>query len=363
MNDSRSRLGDTTVESPGRGLRTVAATARIYSTLVTESAIVTALSPPRPRRRVGFEFEVIVDETTLVAPDVRSLVLRRTRGASMPSWLPGAHIDVITPSGRLRQYSLAGTPDGDRYRIGVRAVPGGAASTEIHRLTVGDTLRIRGPRNAFPMARSQDYLFVAAGIGITPILSMIEKATADRAWWTLYFHGRDRASLPFLPELEKLAVESGGRIIVRSDDIDGPPEVQNILGYVRDGCAVYVCGPAGLSAAIRSAMRQELPHNEFHTELFAPPPVLDGSAFRLEVRSTGETVEVGARETALDALRRIRPDQPYSCRQGFCGGCVVGYTSGEVDHRDRVLDPAARTDSLALCVSRGAPDTDLVLDL
>lgn len=360
-----SHLGEITVTAPGRGLRAIGAASRLYAALVTDFSLVTALSPARPRRSVGYEFETVVDDTIDEAEDVRSLMLSRTDGAPLPTWQPGAHIDVTTPSGSVRQYSLAGRPGaGDRYRISVRRIPGGTASTEIHTLSRGDILRVRGPRNAFPMAEAEHYLFVAAGIGITPIRAMIERAAADGARWTLYYHGRSRASMPFVALLQQLALTSRGHVIVKTDDVDGLPIPADIVDLGMGNSAMYVCGPAALSSRLRAEVLDSTAVREFHTELFAPAPVVDGTPFVLQLDRSGETVEVGAQETALDAIRRSRPDQPYSCRQGFCGACVVGLVGGRVDHRDRVLDASERENSLTLCVSRGAVDGEVVvLDL
>ncbi|WP_415972311.1 PDR/VanB family oxidoreductase [Rhodococcus sp. 077-4] len=362
---THSHLGEVIVTSPGIGLRAVGAASRLYAKLVTDSSIVTALSPARPRRSVGYEFETVVDETIDEAEDVRSLLLSRRDGAPLPTWLPGAHIDVTTPSGSLRQYSLAGRPGGgSRYRISVRKIPGGRASTEIHTLTRGDVLRVRGPRNVFPMAEAEHYLFVAAGIGITPIRAMIERAVQNGARWTLYYHGRSRASLPFVAALQQSALTSRGHIIIKTDDVDGFPIPTDIVDLGMGNSAMYVCGPAALSTTLRIEARRSTAIREFHTELFAPAPVIDGEPFVLKLDRSGETVDVGAQETALDALRRSRPDQPYSCRQGFCGACVVGLVGGRVEHRDRVLSEGERENSLTLCVSRGAADGEvLVLDL
>lgn len=362
---THSHLGEVTVTAPGVGLRAIGAASRVYARLVADSSIVTALSPARPRRSIGYEFEAVVDDTIDEAEDVRSLLLSRTDGAPLPTWLPGAHIDITTPSGRVRQYSLAGRPGGgDRYRISVRKIPGGAASTEIHPLTQGDVLRVRGPRNAFPMAEAEHYLFVATGIGITPIRAMIERAVQDGAWWTLYYHGRTRASLPFVGALQKLAARSRGHVVVKTDDVDGFPISADIVDLGMGTSAMYVCGPAALSSRLRDEALRSTAVREFHTELFAPAAVVDGTPFVLQLDRSGDTIEVGAQETALDALRRSRPDQPYSCRQGFCGACVVGLVGGRVDHRDRVLNEAERENSLTLCVSRGAVDGEVVvLDL
>lgn len=349
----------------GVGLRAIGAASRVYAKLVAESTVVTALSPARPRRHVGYEFDAIVDGIADEAVDVKSFLLRRTENRPLPTWLPGAHIDVTTPSGALRQYSLAGRPDGGaHYRIAVRRIPGGSVSEEMHNLSGGEVLRIRGPRNAFPLARARRYFFVAAGIGITPIRAMIERAAEDGAEWSLYYRGRTRESLPFLAELEQLAQRSDSRIIVETDDVDGLASAADIVGYAREGSAMYVCGPAPLSSALRGEAMRQGNVREFHTELFTPAAVVDGMPFTMHLSRSGETVAVGAQETALAALRRTRPDQPYSCRQGFCGACVVGLVAGRVEHRDRVLGDEEQNSSIAICVSRAAADGDvLVLDL
>ncbi|QCB49643.1 oxidoreductase [Rhodococcus sp. PAMC28707] len=363
--ETRSHLGDTTVTDPGVGLRAIGAVSRIYAKLVTDSSIVTALSPARPRRSTGYEFEMIIDDIVEETEDVRSLLLRRRDGAPLPTWHPGAHVDITTPSGELRQYSLAGLPTGgEHYRISVRRIPGGRVSSEIHNLECGDLVRVRGPRNAFPMARADNYLFVAAGIGITPIRSMIERAVVDKVPWTLYYHGRSRATLPFVAELSRLALTSGGRLILAADDIDGLPNPETIIELAAVDSAMYVCGPAALSRKLRDESIRNSRIQEFHAELFAPPAVTDGKPFTLHLNRSGETIAVGAQETALDALRRSRPDQPYSCRQGFCGVCVVGLVEGRVDHRDRVLDATERKTALTPCVSRAAAGGEVVvLDL
>lgn len=363
--ETRSHLGDIAVADPGLGLRAIGAVSRIYAKLVTDSSIVTAISPARPRRSTGYEFATTIDDIVVETEDVRSLLLRRNDGKPLPSWRPGAHIDIVTPSGELRQYSLTGQPsEGAHYRISVRKIPGGRVSNEIHGLERGDVIRVRGPRNAFPMARADNYLFVAAGIGITPIRSMIERAVQDNARWTLYYHGRSRASLPFVAELSRLALGSGGRLILAADDVDGMPNSAMIVDLAEVDSAMYVCGPAALSKRLRDESIRNSRIQEFHAELFAPPAVVDGKPFTLHLKRSGETIAVGAQETALDALRRTRPDQPYSCRQGFCGVCVVGLVEGRVDHRDRVLDATERETTLTPCVSRAAVDNEVVvLDL
>ena len=161
------------------------------------------LSPPRPVLRTGFDRTLTVAAVRAEASGVVGLTLRDPGGAALPAWRPGAHLDVFLPSGRQRQYSLCGEPD-DRtnYRIAVRRIADGrGGSVEIHQtLRTGDTLTVRGPRNAFPLARTPAYLFVAAGIGITPILTMVHAAATARADWHLVYLGRSRAGMPFLAQ-------------------------------------------------------------------------------------------------------------------------------------------------------------------
>ncbi|WP_330181798.1 PDR/VanB family oxidoreductase [Nocardia sp. NBC_01503] len=344
--------------TPAVGLRLLGGVLDAYLKLFVSGPAAPVLSRPNPVRRSGFEIDVVVGERIREADDVVSLTLYRAGGGPLPVWRPGAHVDVFLPSGRHRQYSLCGDPaDRDRYRIAVRRIPGGAGSAELHdALRVGDRLRIRGPRNAFTLVDAPSYLFLAGGIGITPILPM---ARAAGARGQLVYTGRSRASMPFLNELGSAEIASA-RIL--PDDECGAPEVASILATAEPGAAVYVCGPPPMLAAAQRCLFELNPTGSLHTERFSARPVLDGREFDLTLARTGTTLRVGAEETALAAVRRALPDVSYSCQQGFCGSCEVGVLSGAVDHRDRLLTESARARRMLLCVSRAAGD-QLVLDL
>jgi ferredoxin-NADP reductase len=149
---------------------------------------------------------LVVTDRTIVARDenVVALTLSAPDRGQLPVWQPGCHLDVHLPSGRRRQYSLCGNPD-DRthYRIAVRAVPdGGGGSVEMHALAPGATVTVRGPRNGFPFVGRGRALFVAGGIGITPILAMVRAARASGMDWQFVYSGRSRESMPFLDEIE-----------------------------------------------------------------------------------------------------------------------------------------------------------------
>ena len=317
------------------------------------------LSLPSPLRRNGFDIDVTVDAVEIVAEDVVSLTLVSPDGGDLPRWQPGAHLDVFLPSGRQRQYSLCGDPhDRRRYRIAVRLIrDGGGGSREIHeQLRAGDALRIRGPRNAFRMVDAPSYHFVAGGIGITPILPMVKAADAQGKSWRLIYTGRSRASMPFLDELAKLR---GGDVQIRSDEELDRPTGPQLLTGVTAADAVYVCGPPPMLDAARAAFPTFI--NELHTERFTPPPILGGKPFHVELRRSHTTVEVGATESVLAAVRHVLPEVAYSCQQGFCGSCKAPVLDGRVEHRDNILLDQERAESMLICVSRC--DGPLVLDL
>ncbi|MEV5649591.1 PDR/VanB family oxidoreductase [Nocardia sp. NPDC052254] len=299
--------------------------------------------------------------------DVISLLLAAPDGRMLPSWRPGAHLDLELPSGRLRQYSLCGDPaDRHHYRIAVRRIPAGlGGSVEVHDTVLpGTELTVRGPRNAFPFvppgygSGAARVHFVAGGIGVTPILPMVRAAHRLGLDWSLVYTGRSRDTLPFLPEIEYF----GDRVTVRTDDEYGLPTAADLLPGVGRDTSVHCCGPVPMTAVIAAAVR-EMRGVELYSERFSAAPVVDGKPFRVELARTGEVLDIPADRSLLEEVLRVRPDIAYSCRQGFCRTCKVHVVAGEPDHRDTVLTPGERADGeLLICVSRCAGER-LVLDL
>lgn len=337
---------------------------RGYLRLFAEGRMAERLSRPSPVRRTGFDIPVEVTERRQLCPDVVALTLTRPDQADLPAWTPGAHVDLFLPSGAQRQYSLCGpAEDRSSYRIAVRrVVDGGGGSAEVHDgVAVGDRLTIRGPRNAFWMVDESSYLFVAAGIGITPILPMVARAEAIGAQWRLVYLGRSKETMPFLDELERY----GERVALRTDDDQGVPTAEDVLAMGRDTAgalpaAVYLCGPPPLIDAARQLIRPLAPRTRLFSERFSAPPVRGGEPFTVELARTGRTIAVGADESLLAALRREVPGIAYSCQQGFCGTCKLRVLGGDVEHRDTLLLPSERDTSLLTCLSRGRGS--LILD-
>ncbi|MFE6284178.1 PDR/VanB family oxidoreductase [Streptomyces sp. NPDC057877] len=286
------------------------------------------------------------------------VVRLRLEGHDLPRWQPGAHLELVLPSGLVRQYSLCGDPeDTSSYTVATRLVPDGrGGSREVHeQVREGMEIEVRGPRNRFPLAGADSYVFVAGGIGITPILPML-RALPEGAGWRLLYCGRSRASMPFLEEVEKLGARDGGdRVTVVAEDEDGRPDLDAFLTRVPAETAVYCCGPEGLMAAVEERVPS------VHTERFTPRAA-GGGAFEVELRRSGRTVTVPADTSVLAAVRAELPGTAYSCEQGWCGTCQQRVLEGEVDHRDELLTDGERADSLLICVSRARSDR-LVLDM
>ncbi|MFB7539611.1 PDR/VanB family oxidoreductase [Streptomyces zaomyceticus] len=296
------------------------------------------------------------------AAPAEGVVELRLEGTGLPSWQPGAHVDLVLPSGLVRQYSLCGDPaDTASYTVATRLIEAGqggrGGSREVHdRLREGVEIEIRGPRNRFPLVAAPSYVFVAGGIGITPVLPMLRAAEAAGADWRLVYCGRSRATMPYLDEIEALG--GGDRVTVVAEDVSGFPEL-GFLAHVPAETLVYCCGPEGLMDAVTAAMPEG---RAPRLERFSAAATTGGTAFEVELRRSGRTVQVAADRSVLAAVREELPGITYSCRQGFCGTCRQRVLEGEIDHRDELLTDAERGDSMLICVSRCAGKR-LVLDL
>ncbi len=209
----------------------------------------------RGRRSSTTPRRVLVTERTEPAAGVVRL---RLEGVGLPPWSPGAHLDLVLPSGLVRQYSLCGDPaDTDTYTVAARVLADGrGGSLEVRdQLHEGTEVEIRGPRNRFPLVDAETYVFVAGGIGITPVLPMVRAVHAAGADWRLLYCGRDRASMPFADELEELGAGGphGSRTAVVAEDTDGRPDL-SFLAELPDTAEVYCCGPDGLMEAVTRAL-------------------------------------------------------------------------------------------------------------
>ena len=313
------------------------------------------------------ETDLVVTRRETVADGVVTLALSDPSGAELPEWTAGAHIDLIMGDGLTRQYSLCGsTSDRSEWVVGVLNDPGSRGGSRfVHeQLHEGSAVRVRGPRNHFPLVGSPRYQFIAGGIGITPILTMIDAAQARGAEWHLLYGGRDRSSMAFVERLE----QHGERVTVSPrDQREGRLELDSVLAEPRDDTLVYCCGPEGLLEAVEDSCRAWA-QDTLHIERFAakavdqPADALD--TFEVECQRSGVTITVSADRSIYEVAEEAGIDVLGSCMEGVCGTCECDVIEGEPDHRDSVLTEAerARGDTIMICVSRSRSER-LVLDI
>jgi len=300
-----------------------------------------------------------------VSDGVVALTLRRGDGHPLPAWKAGAHVDLILGAAPTRQYSLCGdTADLRTYRLGILRDPAGRGSSiYVHdQLDVGDTVELRGPRNNFPLLAAPRYLFIAGGIGITPILPMIRAAENAEAGWQLVYGGRTRASMAFLDEL----ADYGDRVSVVPQDECGLLDLDRILGVPEPDTLVYCCGPEPLLAAVESRCGS-WPSGSLHLERFTPKPQHEpvrAESFDVVLRRSGLTLTVPPDRSILAVVEDAGIGVLSSCAEGTCGTCETGVLEGEPDHLDSVLsqDERKANGCMMICVSRSCGPR-LVLDL
>ncbi|MER6064179.1 PDR/VanB family oxidoreductase [Streptomyces sp. NPDC001792] len=307
------------------------------------------------------EPELVVAAREFAADGVLTLTLRDPLGRELPSWEPGAHVDLLLGPGLERQYSLCGDPaDRSAWRIAVLREPDGrGGSAHVHeQLGEGGKVRVRGPRNHFRHEPAPRYRFIAGGIGITPILPMLAAAEQAGADWTLLYGGRTRSSMAFTRELARY----GDRVTLAPQDETGLLDLGPVLDDLPDGTLVYCCGPGPLLDAVE----EHCPAGALRVERFQPKdqPVGSDEEFEVVLARSGRTVTVPPEVSVLDAVRAAGVEVLYSCTEGTCGTCETDVLEGAPDHRDSVLTEEERSagDTMMICVSR-CRGARLVLDL
>lgn len=301
-----------------------------------------------------------------VANGITLFELRRADGQPLPPFTAGSHLTVQVPNGTRRNYSLCSDPaDTSCYLIAVKRDGrgrGGSVSMSDD-VQAGQQLLMSSPRNNFALAeRAGSFLFVAGGIGITPILSMMRhlKRGGDRPF-KLYYCTRDADSTAFIPEL---TAEFGDAVTVHHDngDIDQALDLWPLLEKP-SGAHVYCCGPRGLMESVED-MSGHWPSGTVHFESFgvSAKAFADNQPFRVKLEKTQQTLDVPADKSILETLRAHGLRVPSSCESGTCGSCKTRLLAGEAEHRDMVLGDEEKSDHIMVCVSR-AKSSELVLDL
>jgi phthalate 4,5-dioxygenase reductase subunit len=309
-----------------------------------------------------------VTHKSQIADDIFMFELRDAGGRELPPFDPGAHLTVTTPAGSKRRYSLCEAPtDRQRYVIAVKREHNGRGGSLsfITDVNEGDQVAADPPVNDFPMSQKAptSYLFIAGGIGITPIRAMIRSLLADgKDNFALYYFSRTAEAAAFREEFSDASLSA--KVVVHHDNgkADEAYDLWPVLEEERSR-HLYCCGPKALMEAVRD-MTGHWSDSAVHFEDFvgASARRVDDTAFFVTLAKSNRRIEVPAGVSILDALRKIGHALPSSCESGTCGTCRMRYLEGEPDHRDLVLSDKEKRSELMVCVSR-ALSSDLTLDL
>ena len=322
------------------------------------------MSTPAPPEPMSLRVASI-DE---IATGIFRYDLRRPDGGGLPPFTAGAHVTVWLPNGGTRCFSLANNPlERDRYEIAVkREDPGrGGSKSLVDGVRRGDALPVSAPDNWFALAPDvSEFLFVAGGIGITPIMAMMRHLNStSAARYKLYYLTRSPSLTPFIAELQ--APEFEGKVLLHHDhgDLDRAFDLWPLFERPT-ATHVYCCGPQSLMDAVRD-MTGHWPTSAIHFESFTnalAAPRVDDAPFAVRLAKSGDVVTVPAGTSIIEALRAHGCRVPSSCESGTCGTCRTGLLAGEADHRDLVLTDEEHAHNIMVCVSR-ARSAELVLDL
>jgi ferredoxin-NADP reductase len=313
------------------------------------------------------DIKVVVSEKRLVSEGVVSLKLEGIR-AQLPTFQPGAHIDLHLQNGLIRQYSLLNGPgETDCYRIGVKLEDVSTGGSEfIHKnIREGDLLAISMPRNNFPLRRDSIHtVFIAGGIGLTPLLSMSQVLHGMGLNYELHYFVRDEKHVSFNEVLKKLgknvSIHAGlspeSTLEKISEIVQNPMKAKNL----------YACGPGPmLEATLKIASDLGWSDDSVHFEYFKnTKEINDKSSFEIELARSALSLNVPSGKTVLEVLKSNGIDLPSSCEQGACGTCKVNVIEGEVDHQDVYLNSSEKAEGKVMmtCVSR-AISKRLILDI
>ena len=296
-----------------------------------------------------------------IADGIHILEFRDAGGQPLPEFSAGAHIAIQAPNGLLRKYSLCNDPaERDRYLVAIKreANGRGGSCNLIDNTKAGDELMVAPPVNDFGLPpRAQDFLFIAGGIGITPIMAMIREVLRQGKRFRLFYCSRSPETTAFLDELS--APEFKDQVTIHYDQGDPTRslDLKPVLAERKNREHLYCCGPRPLMEAVR-AMTDHWSSTAVHFEAFSEAETHKPTdkPFKLRLARSGEVLDVPTTKTILEVLRDRGLEVPSSCETGTCGTCRTKLVAGEADHRDLVLAEHERADTIMICVSRAKSD-------
>lgn len=313
---------------------------------------------------------VTLKSITYEAEGIASFEFVAKNNSLLPVFSGGAHINIHLKNGLIRQYSLCGSPlDRSRYVVAVQREENGRGGSKcLHdNSRVGDTFTVSAPKNFFPLAQqASHHILIGGGIGITPLMAMIEELVATQQSFELHYCVRNNEKIAFKERLAALV--KGGHASVHVDH--GVPtkglNLKKLLELRKPDCHVYFCGPSGFMNAAKESSKH-WPADTVHFEHFSSSSTganvfSENTAFKIKLKRSKLELDVKANETIVEVLQRNDVYIETSCEEGYCGTCLTRYLSGVPDHRDTVLSEADRKQFLMVCCSRSRSD-ELVLDL
>ncbi|MCG2624353.1 PDR/VanB family oxidoreductase [Arthrobacter sp. I2-34] len=315
-------------------------------------------------------FRVKVSEILEETDHIKSFKLVRADGKGFDPYLAGAHIDIVGPTNVVRQYSLCCPPyDLDAYLVAVkRETESRGGSAALHdQLDIGSELEVSAPRNLMQVAETGDrHVLVAAGIGVTPMISMAYQLEREGRSFELHYFARSRELAAFTELLEeRCGFAEKVRFHFGIPRDEQPAVLQEILTGLTGGSHVYTCGPEGFMERVLFLAGPVVGEENVHIEHFQAGELADTSGdtgFEVELDS-GEVFEIPADRSIVEVLQENGVPVDTSCKEGICGTCVMGVLEGEPEHRDNCLSASEKraNDQIATCVSR-ARSARLILE-
>ncbi len=322
----------------------------------------TALRPDvHPAVEGGLQLEV--RNVSMQTESIVSITFVEPSGKPLPPYVAGSHLVVQYGTG-ANAYSLTGSGSApSEYTISVLQVEDGAGgSMAMHRLAIGDRVQASRPRSAFaPAATATHHLLVAAGIGITPVLSHARYAAEWGAEASLIYVHRPGAGAHVAEARELL----GTRLTECSDRGSFQKALTEKLTTQKLGTHLYVCGPpAFMDTVLEQARDLGWPKGLLHSEAFGAAELDEGQPFAVNLARSGIRVEVPAGVSLLESLEKAGKSIPNMCRKGICGECSLSVLRGSPLHRDLYLTDQEKAENTTMmcCVSRSL-DQEMELDL
>jgi vanillate O-demethylase ferredoxin subunit len=312
--------------------------------------------------------QVRLRQIRLEARDIASYEFVSATEAALPRFDAGAHIDLHLPQEMIRSYSLVNAAsDRDRYVIAVqRETEGHGGSAWMHTTPrVGDVFTIGVPLNDFALADDAALsVFIAGGIGITPIIAMLRRLNALGRSWRLHYAARSPEQAAYADELRTLEGDNGQVEFCFGSSRTRRLDIAAIAAEAPADAHLYCCGPGAMIDAFQSACANRAPA-QVHCERFSASAEADtAGGFDLLLERSGQRITVASGKTILETLLDHAVDVAYACSAGVCGTCITRVVDGIPEHRDDYLsaDEKAQNRSIMICCS-GSRSPTLVLDL